>query len=181
MVANQSPVLIKVLPPPGSTTSSAWQHYADGHTDNEGPLRADLAKHFTKWAVNFSTMAALEAPATVTPPTSDHASFSPAKTTIIPPAHEKNPPPVTWPKIYMQSHMAAAKENKSITIISSSSENSPMPMRKSCKQPQCWQGSQHSTTLWQWQWEGWRCRQYLPGRPDTSLWEGSSHGIVEVD
>ena len=137
MVANQSPVLIEVPPPPGSTTSGARQHHADGHTDNEGPSRADLAKRFAKRAVTFSTAAASEAPAAATPPTSDHASSSPAKTTIIPPAHEKNPPPVTWPKIYMQSHMAAAKENKSITIISSSSENSPMPMRKSCKQPQC--------------------------------------------
>ena len=133
MVANQSPVLIEVPPPPGSTTSGARQHYADGHTDNEGPSRADLAKHFTKQAVNFSTAAASEAPAAAMPPTSDHASLS-SKTTIIPPACEKNPPPVTRPKIYMQLHMAAAKENKSITI-SSSSEDSPMPMRKSHKRP----------------------------------------------
>ena len=128
MVANESPVLIKVLPPPGSITSGAQQHYADGHTDNEGPSRANLVKCFAKRAVNFSTMAASEAPAAATPPTSDHASSSPAKTTIIPPAREKNPPPVTRPKIYMQSHMAAAKENESITIISFSSEDSPMPI-----------------------------------------------------
>ena len=124
MVASQSLVLIEVLPLPGSTPG-AQQHYADGHIDDEGPLRADLAKHFKKWAVNFSTAdATVEAPSAATSLTSDDTSPSPEK---MPPAHKKNPP-VKRPKIYMQSHQAATKESESTTIILSSSDDSPTPI-----------------------------------------------------
>lgn len=132
MVASQSPVLIEVPPLPGSTPG-ARQHYADGHVDDEGPSRADLAKRFGKRAVNFSTAdATVEAPAAATSLTSDDTSPSPEK---MPPARKKNPPPVKRPKIYMQSHQAATKESESTTIILSSSDDSPTPVRKTRKRP----------------------------------------------
>ena len=125
MVANQAPVLIEVPPPPGSTAKHPCQHYADGHIDDEGPSRTELAK----WAVTFSVAEALPH----TTPDRTSASASPA---TMPPTGEKKSPPVTWPKIYMQFHKTAAKDSDTI-IISSSPEASPTPASKpkSCNRP----------------------------------------------
>ena len=133
MLANQTPVLIEVPPPPGSTATRARQHYADGHVDDEGPSRTELAKR----AVTFSIAAA---PSHII---SDQAS-SPAPPATIPSPGPirggKKLPPITRPKIYMQSHKAAAEAEDTNTIIISSSSSpeaspTPAPKAKSRKRP----------------------------------------------
>ena len=137
MVANTIPVLIEVPPLPGSPTTRARQHYADGHFDDEGPSRTDLAKRLVKRTVTFSTVKALAVP----PP---HTSMSTTDRTEL--ASPTNPPtaippldrgekkrPVVRPKIYMQSHNATAGDDT--IIISSSSDTSPTPLPKSRKRP----------------------------------------------
>ena len=132
MVANKVPVLIEVPPPLGSTSTHARQYYADGHTDEEGPSRSDLAKHLGKWAVMFGVTKV---------PALSESSHPPAP---IPPLTHAEKPPASQPHIYMQSHKAAAKD-ADITIISLSPEVTPTPSSK--PKPHKWPLSIDEITL----------------------------------
>ena len=98
MMNNKLPVLIKVPPPSSSTAMCAHQHYGNGHVDNEGPSRADIAKHLGKQMVTFSTTEPSAAPlytsssaSPVMPLTLTTMNTPPVP--IPPLAHVKKPPP----------------------------------------------------------------------------------------
>ena len=54
MVDNKYPILIEVPPLSSLAAMRACQHYANGHTDNEGPSRADTVKRLGKQRVAFN-------------------------------------------------------------------------------------------------------------------------------
>ena len=124
MVDNKVLVLIEVPPPLGSTSTHACQHYADGHTNEEGPSRSDLAERLGKQAVTFGVTKV---------PALSESSHPPAP---IPPLTHAEKPPTSQPHIYMQSHKATAKD-ADVTIISSLPEVTPTPSSKPkpCKWP----------------------------------------------
>ena len=91
-------MLIEVPLPSSSTAMCACQHYDDGHIDNEGPSRGDIAKHLGKRMVTFSTTEPSAVPlytsssaSLVMPLTLTTMNAPPAP--IPPLAHAKKPPP----------------------------------------------------------------------------------------
>ena len=134
MVDNKYPVLIEVPPPSSLAAMCAHQHYTNGHTDNEGPSRADTVKHLGKQQVAFDITEALVAPlhssSSASPVKPSHTTTE-AHPVLIPPlTHgEKKPPPTVRLHIYMQSHKALPTEADA-TIILSLPDITPTPTPK---------------------------------------------------
>lgn len=134
MVDNKYPVLIEVPLLSSLAAMRACQHCANGHTDNEGPSRADTVKCLGKQQVAFditeASVAPLHSSSSASPVKPSHTTTK-APPVPIPPltCGEKKPPPTVRLHIYMQSHKASPTEADA-TIILSLPDITPTPTPK---------------------------------------------------